>query len=161
MLSAAIEECSIEMTNLLQKKASTEHYTEIKDLIRQNHQILTTNQQMLKSLLLVPKWLLPLHVPIHVLYLDCCVDIVTVSYYISEEVGSADTDVSGNDDEHHCGPDDLWTPLPARLLVYQGFNFEICLHFGCHSISVVQSHLVFPIDIICFDCSYCVHCTLY
>lgn len=55
MLSAAIEECSTEMTNLLQKKASTEHYTEIKDLIRQNHQILTTNQQMLKSLLLVPK----------------------------------------------------------------------------------------------------------
>ena len=42
--------------------------------------------------------------PIHVLYLDCCVDIVTVSYYISEEVSSADTDVSGDDDEHHCGP---------------------------------------------------------
>ena len=46
--------------------------------------------------------------PIHVLYLDCCVDIVTVSYYISEEVSSANTDVSGDDDEHHCGPDDLW-----------------------------------------------------
>lgn len=87
--------------------------------------------------------------PIHVLYLDCCVDIVTVSYYISEEVGSADTDVSGDDDEHHCGPDDLWTPLPARLLVYQGFNFEICLHFVCHSVSVVLiGCLVFSIDII-------------
>lgn len=54
MLTDAIQECSSEMTNLLPDKLSTNHYTEIKDLIRQNHQILTTNQQMLKSLM-VPK----------------------------------------------------------------------------------------------------------
>lgn len=54
MLTDAIHECSSEMTNLLPEKLSTNHYTEIKDLIRQNQQILTTNQQMLKSLM-VPK----------------------------------------------------------------------------------------------------------
>lgn len=54
MLTDAIQECSSEMASLLQDKLSTNHYTEIKDLIRQNQQILTTNQQMLKSLM-VPK----------------------------------------------------------------------------------------------------------
>lgn len=54
MLTDAIQECSSEMASLLPDKFSTNHYTEIKDLIRQNQQILTTNQQMLKSLM-VPK----------------------------------------------------------------------------------------------------------
>ncbi|XP_065944251.1 mitogen-activated protein kinase-binding protein 1 isoform X4 [Magallana gigas] len=54
MLTDAIQECSSEMASLLPDKLSTNHYTEIKDLIRQNQQILTTNQQMLKSLM-VPK----------------------------------------------------------------------------------------------------------
>lgn len=68
MLTDAIQECSSEMASLLQDKLSTNHYTEIKDLIRQNQQILTTNQQMLKSLM-VPKW--PIVNDIVILSLPC------------------------------------------------------------------------------------------
>jgi meiotically up-regulated gene 157 (Mug157) protein len=54
MLSEAIVECSAELNSLVDNKSSNNHFIEIKDMIRQNQQMLTRNQQMLQSLM-VPK----------------------------------------------------------------------------------------------------------
>ncbi|XP_062567401.1 mitogen-activated protein kinase-binding protein 1-like [Saccostrea cucullata] len=61
MLREAISECCAELNSVIDNKPSSEtnnvilptQYSEIKALIRQNHQILVNNQQMLKSI--VPK----------------------------------------------------------------------------------------------------------